>query len=85
MNQQVIIQTTGDNFIEKAYGISKYFVGHNLKLQATYIDLKEEKPGDDAEDDIFIDPSSNEILIKSIRIRAQNLLCLPFNNLIYML
>ena len=45
---------TGDNFIEQSYGVGKYFAGHNLKLQATYIDLKEEKPGDDADDDIFM-------------------------------
>ena len=46
--------STGDNFTEKAYGISKYFVGHNLKLQATYIDLVEQKTGADAEDDIWM-------------------------------
>ena len=46
--------SNGDNFIEQSYGVGKYFVGHNLKLQATYIDLKEEKPGDDADDDIFM-------------------------------
>ena len=46
--------SNGDNFIEQSYGVGKYFVGHNLKIQATYIDLKEEKPGDDADDDIFM-------------------------------
>jgi len=42
-----------DKWTETTYGVSKYFAGHNLKLQADYVELVEQKSGKDATDDIY--------------------------------
>ncbi len=54
----VMDESTGSNsgqdkWTETTYGVSKYFAGHNLKLQADYVELVEQKSGKDATDDIY--------------------------------
>ena len=53
MDESTGANSRGDNHTETTYGISKYFAGHNLKIQADYVELVEEKAGKDATDDII--------------------------------
>jgi phosphate-selective porin len=53
MDESTGSNSRGDNHTETTYGISKYFAGHSLKIQADYVEMVEEKAGKDATDDII--------------------------------
>ena len=53
MDESTGSNSSQDKWIESTYGVSKYFAGHNLKLQADYVELVERKSGKDATDDIY--------------------------------